>query len=188
MYELTEGKRYELSLIAGYGSYDQFFGGLEFQHFNLWGIGHNTRFKAVQSLKSTQGIYTYTIPEFLAPNLNLFASADGYQGEELTYDQQELKLSLGLRQQFPRSGQQVGLRYSYEFLAAQTDAVGDENTRAAAIIADWQIDRRDNPLLPREGYRLYANAEFADTVLGGSVGIHPGWSLGRPTIIRSPAA
>jgi outer membrane protein assembly factor BamA len=167
VYELTEGKRYELSLIAGYGSYDQFFGGVEFQHYNLWGIGHNSRLKAVQSLKSTLGSYTYTVPEFLRPNLNLFASANGYQGQELTYDQQELKLSLGLRQQFPRSGQQVGLRYSYEFLAAQTDAVGDENTRAAAIIADWQIDRRDNPLLPREGYRLYANAEFADTVLGG---------------------
>jgi outer membrane protein assembly factor BamA len=167
VYELTEGRRYELSLIGGYGSYDQFFGAFEFQHYNLWGIGHNTRLKVVQSLKSTLGAYTYTVPEFLRPNLDLYASANGYQGQELTYDQQELKLSLGLRQQLPRSGQQVGLRYSYEFLAAQTDAIGDEDTRAAAIIADWQIDRRDNPLLPRDGYRLYANIEYSDPVLGG---------------------
>jgi len=167
VYELTEGKRYDLSLIAGYGSYDQLFGGLEFEHFNVWGIGHNTRLKLLQSFKSTHGTYTYTIPEFLAPDLNLFGSADAFQREELTFDRQEVKLSLGLRKQWPRSGHQAGLRYSYEFLDAQTAAVGDEDTRAAAIIADWQVDRRDNPLLPRSGYRVYSNFEFADRALGG---------------------
>lgn len=167
VYELTEGKRYDLSLIAGYGSYDQLFGGVEFEHYNLWGVGHNTRFKLLQSIRSTHGTYTYTIPEFLAPDLNLFAAADGFRREELTFDRQEVKLSFGLRQQFPGSGHQVGLRYSYEFLDAQTASIGDEATRAAAVIADWQLDRRDNPLLPRKGYRVYANSEFADRALGG---------------------
>jgi len=167
VYAMTEGRRYELSLIAGYGSYDQLFGGFEFQHFNLWGVGHNTRLKLVQSFKSTHGIYSYGIPEFLLPGLQLFASADGFRREELTFDRQEVKLSLGVRRPFQRSGQQVGLRYSYEFLDAQTAAVGDEATRAAALIADWQMDRRDNPLLPRRGYLFFANVEFADPALGG---------------------
>jgi outer membrane protein assembly factor BamA len=167
VFELTEGKRYELNLIAGYGSYDQLFGGAEFQHFNLWNIGHNARVRAVQSFKSTQGTLVYSVPEVLAPGLNLYAAADGFQREELTFDRQEVKLSLGLRKQFPRSGNQAGLRYSYEFLDAQTAAVGDQATRAAAVIADWQMDRRDNPLLPRRGTRLFANLEFAQPALGG---------------------
>jgi len=167
VYQVTEGKRYDLSLIAGYGSYDQLFGGFEFNHYNLWGVGHNNHLKLLQSFKSTYGTYTYTIPEFLAPDLNLFASADGFQREELTFNRQEIKLSLGLRKQFPRSGHQVGLRYAYQFLDAQTAAVGDEAAQAAAIIADWQLDRRDNPLLPRKGYRLYLNTEFADPAFGG---------------------
>jgi outer membrane protein assembly complex protein YaeT len=167
LYELEEGKRFELSVLAGYGSYDQFFGGVDIEHLNLWGVGHNTRLKLVQSVRSSHGTYTYTVPEFLAPHLNLFAAADGFRREELTFDRQELKLSIGLQKQFPRSRHQLGLRYSYEFLDAQTAAVGDEVTRAAAVIADWSWDHRDNPLLPRAGYRLYANSEVADQVLGG---------------------
>jgi outer membrane protein assembly factor BamA len=165
---LVEGKRFELSLIAGYGSYDQLFGGIEFEHFNLWGVGHNTRLEFIQSFRSTVGTYTYTIPEFLAPHVNLFGAVDGFRREELTFDRQELKFSLGARRQFVRSGQQVGLRYSYQFLDAQTAAAGDDQTRAAAIIGDWQLDRRDNPLLPRDGYRLYGNLEYATPALGGN--------------------
>lgn len=170
VYELTEGRRYDLDLIAGYGSYDQWFGGLQFEHFNLWGVGHHARFRGVQAIKSTQLSFTYTIPELVKQDMNLFVSADGFRREELTFDRREIVLSLGTRRQFPRSGHQVGLRYSYEFLDSfNTPVLGvaGDNTRAAAIIADWQLDRRDNPLLPRRGYRAYANVEFANRALGG---------------------
>jgi outer membrane protein assembly complex protein YaeT len=191
VYALTEGERYELSLIGGYGSYDQLFGGAEFEHFNLWGVGHNTRVKVVQSFKSTHGLYTYTVPEFLAPDLDLFGTVDGFQREELTFDRQEIKLALGVRRLFPRVGQQLGLRYSYEFLDAQTAAVGNAATRAAGLIADWQLDRRDNPLLPRQGYRIYANTEFANRALGGEsdyvrveVGASAHHSLARGLVVH----
>lgn len=171
VFDLTEGKRFNINLLGGYGSYDQLFGGIEFEHFNLWNISHKTRLRLVQSMKSTQLTYTYTIPEFFTRDLGLFAAADGFQREELTFDRQELKLSIGTRKQFERSGQQLGVRYAYQFLNAEnlsgslspTEGV----TEAGAVIADWQLERRDNPLLPKNGYRFYGNVEVANQALGG---------------------
>lgn len=168
-YTLEEGRRIDVRLLMGYASYDMLFGGAEFDHYNLWGIGHNARLYGVQSFKSTLGRYTYSVPEFLAPDLTAFADADFLRRQELTFDRREIKLGAGLRKSFPSTGQQVGLRYSYQFLRSdkQTGGAGVEDTRVAAVVADWSIERRNNPLLPRRGFRAGFSAEYATPELGG---------------------
>lgn len=168
-YTLEEGKRIDVRLLLGYGSYDMLFGGVELDQFNLWGLGHNARLYAVQSFKSTIGRYTYSIPEFLLPDLTAFADADFLRREELTFDRREIKLGTGLRKSFPSTGQQVGLRYAYQFLRSDQQSGGAvvENTRVAAVVADWSIERRNNPLMPRRGFRAGFTAEFATASLGG---------------------
>ncbi len=169
VFELNEGKRIDFSLLAGYGSYDQFFGGAELDQYNLWGVGHNAKLRGMLSTKTANAVYTYSIPEFLTRNLSLFANADGLLRQELTFKREEIKTAIGLRKVFPVSRFQVGARYSYQFLKTQDspDAISnDEFVRVAAIILDAQLERRDNPLAPRKGYRLYGNVEIANPVLG----------------------
>jgi outer membrane protein assembly complex protein YaeT len=168
-YTLEEGKRIDIRLLMGYGDYDMAFGGVEIDQFNLWGLGHHARLYGVQSFKSTIGRYTYSVPEFLAPDLTAFADADFLRREELTFERREIKLGAGLRKSFPSTGQQVGLRYSYQFLRSDQQSLGTEveNTRVAAVVADWSIERRNNPLLPRRGFRAGFTAEFATPELGG---------------------
>ena len=168
-YTLEEGRTIDTRLLFGYGSYDLLFGGVELDQFNLFGVGHSARLYAVQSFKSTVGRYTYSIPEFLAPDLTAFLDADALWREELSFDRQEIKLGAGLRKAFPATSQQVGARYSYEFLNADNRGgnVVKEETQVAAVILDWSIERRNNPLLPRRGYKASTAIEFAEPVFGG---------------------
>lgn len=169
VFELDEGRRIDFSLLGGYGSYDQFFVGAELDQFNLWGIAHNGRLRGMLSTKTANVIYTYTIPEFLARNLSLYGNVDALLREELTFERQEIKAAIGLRKVFPVSRFQVGARYSYQFLKTQDSPdpiTNNEFTRVSAVILDAQLERRDNPLAPRSGYRIYGNVEVANPVLG----------------------
>lgn len=168
-YRLEEGRRIDLRLLAGYGSYDQLFGGAELDLFNLWGRAHSARLYGVQSFKSTQGRLTYSVPDFFLPELIGFSDAELLRREELTFERQELKLTVGLRRSFS-SGQNVGLRYAYQFLRSDRFALVAEptDTQVAALIADWSWDRRNNPLLPREGWRAGVTVEAANPGLGGA--------------------
>ena len=169
-FDLEEGNRIDLSLLFGYGSYDLAFGGFELNNYNLFGLAHSSRLRAVQSFKSSTANYTYTVPDLFARDVNLFVSADGLLREEVSFDREELELSIGARKMLVQPRLQVGLRYSYEFLKAKEAPVGvtavnpDE---VAAFIFDILHDRRDNPLTPRQGSRLYANLEVANALYGG---------------------
>jgi outer membrane translocation and assembly module TamA len=66
------------------------------------------------------------------------------------------------------------LRYNYEILnAAQVNGIvateGVTNAQVGAIIADIKHDRRDNPLYPRRGYKVFATLEVASEYLAGDV-------------------
>ncbi|RME91868.1 MAG: hypothetical protein D6766_11100 [Verrucomicrobia bacterium] len=183
-YRVEEGRRIDLRLLAGYGSYDQLFGGAELDLFNLWGRAHSARLYGVQSFKSTQGRLTYSVPDFLAPELIGFGDAELLRREELTFERQEVKLTAGLRRSFA-SGQNLGLRYAYEFLRSdRVGLAGDPGeTQVAAVIADWTWERRNNPLLPREGWRAGVTIEAANPALGGSASyqrIEASFSWHRP--------
>jgi outer membrane protein assembly factor BamA len=53
VFTVDEGKRLNFSLLAGYGSYEQLRGGFELEQFNIMGLGHSSRLKAIQSFKSS---------------------------------------------------------------------------------------------------------------------------------------
>lgn len=168
-YTLEEGRTIDVRIPFGYGSYDLLFAGVEVDQFNLFGLGHYARLDVLQSFKSTIGRYTYAIPEFLAPDLTVFFDADALWREELSFNRREFKLGAGLRRAFPSTGQHVGARYSYELLNADSrgNLLLDEETQVAAVILDWSIDRRNNPLLPRRGWKALTALEFAEPGLGG---------------------
>ncbi|MBC8097082.1 MAG: BamA/TamA family outer membrane protein, partial [Akkermansiaceae bacterium] len=173
-YELDEGKEIDVSLLFGYGSYELVRAGVQLDQYNVFGRAHHQRLKLVQSFKSSNADYTYTMPEFFGENMDVFIDASGLRREEVSFTRLEYGGGAGLRKYFRESHTDVSTRYNYQILHAQDVAagltdLGLKNSRAAAIITDINHDRRDNPLYPRHGYKAYASVEVASDYLGGDV-------------------
>ena len=79
VFKVREAPRYETNLLMGYGSYEQFRGGVEYRQMNILGSAHQSRLELVQSMKSTSGDYTYTVPELFGESLDGTARLFGLQ-------------------------------------------------------------------------------------------------------------
>jgi outer membrane protein assembly factor BamA len=174
VFALRELPRWDMSLLAGYGSYEQLRGGVELQQTNLLGRAHQSRLLLVQSMKSSRGEYTYTVPELLGEAVDGTARVFGLRREEEAFLRQEYGGTVGVRRHIPWLNAEGRLGYTYQSLSNQdntltTSALDEENVRVASIDLGLTRDRRDNPLRPRRGYRWFGQAEFASEVLGGEV-------------------
>lgn len=175
IFEIEEGKPISLSVLAGFGTYELLRGGLEYEHRDLFGLAHDVRLRGVQSFKSTSGDLFYTMPEVFAENLNLFVQGSGLRREEVTFTREEYGGSVGMQKRLVPIKTDFTLRYQYELLNAvdlddpSTNIVGSTDARSAAFVFELVRDRRDNPLLPRRGLRLFNVIEIASANLGGNV-------------------
>ena len=174
VFTVEELPRWDASLLAGYGSYEQVRGGVEWQQVNLFGRAHTSRFQLVQSLKSTRGEYSYTVPELFGESVDGTARLFGLRREEQAFDREEYGGTAGVRRRIPWIRAEGSLAYTYQSLSNQdnrltTRALDEDNVKVASIDLGLTKDRRDNPLRPRRGYRLFAQAELASESLGGEV-------------------
>jgi outer membrane protein assembly complex protein YaeT len=172
-YDVKEGKRIEVSPLFGFGSYDLLRVGVEVDQYNLWGLAHNSELKLVQSFKTSSGDYTYTIPELLAEDVDVFATANGLRRQEISFTRVEYGGGAGARKYFQSVATDVSLRYFYGILQATEQSAnfvveGAQNPTVGEFILDVRHDRRDNPLYPRRGYQLLADVELASDYLGGN--------------------
>lgn len=172
-YDLTEGKTIEVSPLFGFGSYDLVRVGAEVQQNDLWGLAHSSDVKVIQSVRSSSGEYTYTIPQVFAEDVDVFATANALRREEISYVDQEYGGGLGVRRNFRDAATDVSLRYNYGILQATEESAnfiqeGAQNPTVGEFILDVRHDRRDNPLDPRRGYEVLANVEIASQYLGGT--------------------
>jgi outer membrane protein insertion porin family len=173
-YTVKEGKTIDTSLLMGYGSYEMLRGGIELDQYNLWGLGHSSRLRALQSFKSSQGNYRYNVPDLVGEEVNLFLDGSALRRQEISFLRQEQNVGLGVERYFEPIHSDIRALYNYQFLHASDVTSGASNqipnARAAALVFDVTHDRRDNPLVPRGGYKVLANLELASRVLGGDVG------------------
>jgi len=173
VYRVKEGKSLDFSLLFGYGSYELLRGGFELEKNNIWGLGHQARLKGVQSFKATSGDFNYTIPEFAA-EVDLFFSATGLRREEIDFTRLEYGGGFGGHRYYKDYATDLTVRYNYQILNASevpgiVAAQGPTNTAVGAIITDIKHDRRDNPLYPRRGYKVFLDYELGSEYLGGEV-------------------
>jgi outer membrane protein insertion porin family len=173
IYDVREGKKINFSLLAGYGSYEKLRGGFEMEQYNLWGLGHHTRLRAMQSFKASQGEYTYTIPEIMGQDYDVFANASGLRREEISFTREEFGGGAGIARHFREISSDVSIRYNYQVLNATKFDVSPEfglqSANVGSFIFDLRHDRRDNPLTPRGGYKIFSNLEIASEALAGEV-------------------
>jgi outer membrane protein assembly factor BamA len=125
-------------------------------------------------MKSSSADYLYTMPRVLGTEASLFFNASGLRREEIDFVRQEAGGGVGVQRFFTSIASDVGLRYNYEYLnAAETTVLQEEEglqtARVASFVLDIKHDQRDNPLIPRKGYKVFSNMEFASASLGGEV-------------------
>jgi outer membrane protein insertion porin family len=172
IYSVKEGKWIELYLLFGYGSYELLRGGVEADIYNLWGLAHNARIKAVQSFKASSGEFTYNIPELVGRDIDLFLHASALRRQEISFLRQEYGGGLGVHKYFQDTATDLSVRYNYQILDALQifRAVATEgltNPAVGSIIVDLKHDLRDNPLYPRRGYKVFSTQELGTSYLGG---------------------
>jgi outer membrane protein insertion porin family len=173
-YRLREGKRIELSLLAGYGSYEMLRGGFELEQRNVFGRAHHSRLRAIQSFKSSSGNYTYTMPELLGQDFDVFIRGFGLRREEVTFTREEYGGGAGMQRAFRGIDSTVALRYDYQVLSATEADVdlaeqGVQSPSVGALTLDFRHDRRNNPLYPQRGYKIFSSLELASELLAGDV-------------------
>ena len=193
VFTLREGTRYETSLLFGYGSYEQFRAGVEYRQMNILGFAHQSRLELVQSMKSSSGDYSYTVPELFGESLDGTAKLFGLQRREIAFLRQEYGLTVSVRRPVAWLRGETTAGYTYQALrnrrnALSTQATDDKQVNVASLYVGLTSDRRDSPLRPRHGYHWGMQLEAADPKLGGqatyqrfdvSGAYHTGWGGGR---------
>ncbi|HEX2854509.1 MAG TPA: BamA/TamA family outer membrane protein [Opitutaceae bacterium] len=172
VFQLEEGRRREANLLLGYGSYEQVRVGAEYRQFNLWGMAHQSRAEVVQSMKSSRGEYSYTVPELFGERIDGTARVFGLQRQERAFLRQEFGVNLSLKRPLPWFKIDATTGYTYQALLSKENELGTkiedaENITVASLDFGLTSDQRDNPLRPRHGFRWFAQLEAASRQLGG---------------------
>jgi outer membrane protein insertion porin family len=173
-YRVKEAKSLNLSLLLGWGSYELLRGGVELEKNNIWGLAHHAELKAIQSFKASSGEFTYTVPEAVGKDYDLFLNGTGLRREEVSFTRLEYGGGIGLHKFFQPQATDASLRYTYQVLStldvgnvAAVASEGLTNPAVGSVTLEVKHDRRDNPLYPRRGYKLFATVETASSYLGG---------------------
>lgn len=174
VFDVTEGRLQEVNLLAGYGSYEQFRVGVEWSHSNLWGRAHTDTLRVVQSMKSSSADYRYTVPSLFGTEVDGNARLFGLRREELAFVREEFGGNLSLTRVFRSLHSIATASYAFRRLRATDNQLSTrplDETQANVASLDLRLvrDRRDNPLSPRDGHRLFAQVELASKILGGEV-------------------
>ncbi len=193
VFTVREGRSLETNLLFGYGSYEQARAGVELRQYNLFGRAHQSRLYFVQSMKSSRGDYSYTVPEIFGEAIDGTARVFGLQRDELSFVRQEYGLNATVTLPVKFLGANATAGYTFQALRNRnntlaTRAVDDAQVTVASLEGGLTRDRRDNPLRPRRGYRLFGRVEAASRALGGEAefqrmelggSYHTSWGNGR---------
>jgi outer membrane translocation and assembly module TamA len=113
------------------------------------------------------------MPELLGEDFDVFINASGLRREEIAFVREEFGGGAGVSRQFRKIDTDLSARYNYQVLTATREEIppefGLEEANVGSFIFDMRHDRRDNPLTPRAGYKIFSTLEVASEVLLGDV-------------------
>lgn len=168
-----ENDRLSLSLLLGYSTYEMVRGGFEVERANLWGRAHRDRLRLVQSFKSSNVQYTYTMPEFFGEDLSFAVEGHALLRDEISFRREEWGSEVRLTKEFgSRTQASVGYRLekldSRRFLLA-SDSPTRVESRVGSLQLSFSRDTRDNPLYPSSGTQFRSDVELGSQFIGADV-------------------
>ncbi len=173
VFSLEERDRYDLSVLFGWGSFEQLRLGVEGNALNLFGRAHVARFRLRQSFRSSGGQISYTIPRPFLGFTVAQARLAGLLRNEISFDRQEALVALGLRRAIGQSAWELSMEYRFELLRSRKietqELIGDTRANVGNLLIGLARDTRDRVIFPREGSAFSGELELASTVLGGTV-------------------
>jgi len=162
-----------VSLSVGIGSFDIVRGGVSWERTNLWHRAHHNQLEALQSLRMTQVDYTYSVPQLLGSDVELFAKTDFLRREEVSFDRREWGGSIGATYPWLAYNTQFALQYNFENLSVTQQNFDLEDGRQEATVTSLEFSARktefDNTIYPTQGYQLFTTLELALPEIGGQV-------------------
>ena len=175
VYTLEPAQRKELSLRAGWGSYELARIGLEWERLNPFGRAHRYTVSLKQSLKSRAAQVDYSIPRVLGSGANAYLRAEYSFREEVSFDRNSTGIAFGLASRLA-SGWRLAAEYGISLERTEReDELGfasENDATVAGIELNASLDRRDSALSPSSGYSLRAGYQAANEILGATVNFH----------------
>jgi outer membrane protein insertion porin family len=168
----------ELEVGGGFSTDNLYFASLSYKNHNLFGLAKSIELKGEIGAEIQSGRFTFQDSRFLGTRLLFQVTGYGRSeetvrlGDIITYG-----ASVTLRKSWSQRFQWF-LRYvirhvSYKESLYRVGGGADESSRVnfattTASIGPTVIwDKRDNPLVPRKGYRLTSSVRVASKYLGG---------------------
>ena len=150
VYQLQEGKRQDVSLMLGWGSFEELRGGVEWRDYNLFHAANQGTLKLVQSLKSSEGEYDYVVPELFGTSTDGTAKVFGFERHDRSFLDEEYGITLGAVTPLAKLGADLSAGYTFVRLNAVNDTLFTrltDLTHANATSVEMALtrDRRDNP-------------------------------------------
>tara|TARA_R100000027_G_scaffold52103_3_gene40827 strand:+ start:1997 stop:4054 length:2058 start_codon:yes stop_codon:yes gene_type:complete len=174
IYDLSPGLREQVSLLAGWGSYELARVGVRWQLNNPFHRAHRIDMEAKQSFKATSVRGTYSIPQVFGTDVTAFAQGGYLYREEISFDREVAGISVGgtTNPSF-LSGLTTGLNYGFESQRSIRSGNQSFDSRDDAIVASIlgqaTFDRLDNSMFPTRGYQIALISKTASDYLGGNV-------------------
>jgi len=174
VFRLEERAPWQLEGMVGWGSFERLRGGFQLRRLNLFGLAHRARLRGLVSTRSFLGDLRYQIPQFLGSSTSLTSQLFALEREGASFDLREIGVDVALSRHLSRLGLDAELAYSFQSIQerdSELDPALDapRNPKAGSLLLRLGRDRRDNPLNPREGYRLFGRFEWASERFGGEV-------------------
>jgi outer membrane protein insertion porin family len=179
----TETSRNEIQFGAGYSALDGFFGQFSFQTRNFLGRGEILGASAQLGKISNYYDLSYTIPWFMDRNQSVGVSLFSREVNYLNIDEKRKGGStffgkgLSLFDSWSVLYQYEDVKANFPVRGAQvppgqpapptkfTEVLGT----TSSFTPGYRFDSRNDPFDPNQGFRFFSTAQFAGTVLGGTV-------------------
>ncbi len=176
MVELEEYPAKELSMSAGWGSYEMLRLGFGYRDRNFRGSGRILRTEGLVSMKGERAVVGFTDPWFLGTEVVADLPFSYQRREEPSFTREEIGSSLLFSRGF---GEKLTVTLGYTFrMTTVSDITGDitaENSDSgynyASIKGQASWDSRDDIFFPTSGAKSFVAAETADAALGSQVGL-----------------
>ncbi|WP_269526792.1 BamA/OMP85 family outer membrane protein [Coraliomargarita parva] len=175
-YHLVPGRRKELQLQAGWGSYEQLRAGFRGVGRNPFGRANVYEFGMKQSFKSQSADAIFSVPQLYGSAATAYVQGEYEEREEISYTTSHYGGSVGALTTLGERGLRLSAEYSLfkedVDREEQSDFRSEENATVASLTFKATLDRRNDFLAPTAGYNLYLSYELANSLLGGSVDFH----------------